>query len=481
MRSLWDSKNKREIMKSKMSFKNFRILLLALTFSLLSNSSAQSLSDFEAYSNSLAGVTMPWRLFKVANPVPGAKYPIVIFLHGSGERGTDNIVQITGQPAGPFCFARPNAQAVFPCYVIVPQMNSTWESASSQNLILSIIDFVKTRFSIDTTRIHLTGNSMGGMGTYYASQTHYDVYASFQPVCGMNGQLSQAAQLAKKPFWAWHGLSDGVVPIANDKQMIDTIRAAGGHPNFTAYRGVDHFSWNYAYVDSDIVFWTKSKHLGWVWPLKNDSAYLIVNVGSGKCLAQSGTDSTVELATLSGGNLRQQWVLKNAGNGYYQMQNKSSGKVLQVPAGTTKPMADNTAVSAGTGTADNQLWLCWDIGDRYKLVPKLCYSRDSIYNAIGLLGGSVVDGAKAVVTNYSGTDAMRWTMEAINPAAIAASAPHRSTLYASSKCRTMVFLGGERFLTSGNFAVYDMFGRIHSNRAGLNNMKNQGVYILKVR
>ena len=468
-------------MKSKMSFKHFRILFLAITFPILSNSFAQSLSDFEAHSNTLAGVTMPWRLFKVANPVAGTKYPIAIFLHGSGERGTDNTSQITGQPAGPFCFARPNAQAVFPCYVIVPQMNSTWESASSQNLILSIIDSVKAHYSIDTTRIHLTGNSMGGMGTYYASQTQYDVYASFQPVCGTNGQLSQAAQLAVKPFWAWHGLSDGVVSIANDRQMIDTIRAAGGHPNFTAYRGVDHFSWNYAYVDSDIVFWTKSKHLGWVWPLNNDSVYHIVNVGSGKCLAQSGADSTVVLAAVLSSEPRQQWVLKNAGKGYYQLQNKSSGKVLQVPASTTKPMADNTAASVGTGTADNQLWLCWDIGDRYKMVPKLCYSRDSIYNAIGIMGGSTMEGAKAIVTNYCGTDAMRWTMESINAAAVTASAPLRSPLYASSKCRTMVFLGSARTLASGNFAVYNVFGRKVSNRAGLKDMRNQGVYILKVR
>jgi predicted esterase len=464
-----------------MYFKHFQILLLVMIFSMLSNSFAQSLSDFEAHSNTLAGTTMPWRLFKVANPVTGTKYPIAIFLHGSGERGTDNAAQITGQPAGPYCFARPNAQAVFPCYVIVPQMNSTWESVSSQNLILSIIDSVKAHYNIDTTRIHITGNSMGGMGTYYASQTHYNVYASFQPVCGMDGQLSQAAQLALKPFWAWHGLSDPTVPIANDKQMIDTIRAAGGHPNFTAYRGVDHFSWNYAYVDSDIVFWTKSKHLGWVWPLNNDSVYRIVNVGSGKCLAQSGTDSTVVLAAVSNSDQMQQWVLKNAGKGYYQLQNKSSGKVLQVPSGTTKPMAANTAVSAGTGTADNQLWLCWDIGDRYKMVPKLCYSRDSIYNAIGIMGGSTTDGAKAVVMSYSGTDVMRWTMESINATAVNMPTSVRSTIYASSKCRTMVSLGNARILTSGNFAAYDVFGRPVSSRGYMKGMKNPGVYILKVR
>jgi acetyl esterase/lipase len=463
-----------------MVFRHFHILLLALTFSMLSNSSAQSLNDFEAHSNTLAGATMPWRLFKVANPVPGTKYPIAIFLHGAGEMGTNNTSQITGQPAGPYCFARPNAQAVFPCYVIVPQMNSTWESAASQNLILSIIDSVKAHYNIDTTRIHITGNSMGGMGTYYASQTHCNVYASFQPVCGMHGLPSQAAQMAVKPFWAWHGLADNVVPIENDRLMIDTIRAAGGHPNFTAYRGVDHFSWNYAYVDSDIVFWTKSKHLGWVWPLKDDSVYHIVNVGSAKCLAQSPADSTVVLAAVSSNEPRQQWVLKNAGKGYYQLQNKSSGRVLQVPSGTTKPMSINIPVSAGVGTLDNQLWLCWDIGDRYKMVPKLCYSRDSTYYAIGISGGSTADEAKAVVTSYTGTDAMRWTMEIQSASAVTTAAPVRPAKYALSKCRTTVVLDGARNLTSGNFAVYDLFGRRVPDRAGFKDLK-YGVYILKMR
>ena len=462
-----------------MSLDYFRILLSAVVFSLSADSFALTINDFEPHSNTLAGATMPWRLFKVANPVPGTKYPIAIFLHGAGEMGTNNTSQVTGQSAGPFCFARPNAQAVFPCYVIVPQMNSTWESASSQNLILSIIDSVKAHYSIDTMRIHLTGNSMGGMGTYYASRTHYDVYASFQPVCGQNGEASQAAQLALKPFWAWHGLSDNTVPIANDRMMIDTIRAAGGHPNFTAYRDVDHFSWNYAYVDSDIVYWTKSKHLGWVWPLKDDSAYQIVNVGSGKCLAQSSTDSTVVLAAVSKSDQSRQWVLKNSGKGYYQLRNKSSGKVLQIPATTTKPMAANTPVSVGSGTADNQLWLCWDIGDRYKMVPKLCFSRDSIYNAIGTLNGSTADGAKAVIMTYSGTDAMRWTLEKVNTTTATTQPTIRSAAASSPKCRTMVAVGSGRTPATGNSAVYDMSGRRVLNRAGANDVKPEGVYITK--
>jgi acetyl esterase/lipase len=457
-----------------MPFKHLCILLL---FFLSSTSFALTVNDFEPHSNTLAGATMPWRLFKVANPVPGTKYPIVIFLHGAGEMGTNNTSQITGQPAGPYCFARPNAQAIFPCYVIVPQMNTTWESASSQNLILSIIDSVKAHYSIDTTRIHITGNSMGGMGTYYASRTHYDVYASFLPVCGQNGQASQAAQLALKPFWAWHGLADNTVPIANDRMMIDTIRAAGGHPNFTVYQGVGHDSWNYAYVDSDIVYWTKSKHLGWTWPLRSDSLYLIVNVGSGKTLSQSATDSTVALATLSKSDPRQQWVLKNVGKGYYQLQNKASGKVLQIPATTTKPMAANTPVSVGTGSADCQLWLCWEIGDRYKLVPELFFSRDSIINAIGSANGSVAEGAKAVINTYSGTDAMRWTLEKVNATAVKNPVVISPAVRGGSKNGTVVTAGSGRNRIRANSPLYDMAGRRIVGQDGLKMGNAPGVYI----
>lgn len=456
--------------------------------------SALSLSDYLPFVFKSGSDSIPYRLFVPKSYHADKKYPLAVFLNGAGENGTNNTSQITGQPAGPYCFARDVAQAICTCFVLVPQQNGskwTWYSTLGQTLLIGSINAVKQAYSIDADRIHVTGNSMGGGGSWYCAAHNFDVFATFQPVCGVGSiTTTEAAAAASKPFWVWHGLNDGTVAHSISDERVDAIRAAGGHINFTEYYNVQpmgHFSWDSAYVDPDIVYWTMTKYCGWKWPLKNDSVYNIVNVGSSKVLSgpMSGTDGPVILAASSSSDLNQQWILQEATTkGYYKLVNKSSGKVLQIPTTTTKPMANNTPVSVGaaaTSETDNQLWLCWDIGDRFKLVPKLCYARDTILKCIGITGGSTTDGAAALIMNYTGTNAMRWNLVKVGSST--ATVPQRGvplTCKSSTRVKTSIVLSSAHELTAANVKVYNLFGRVINTRAN-SSISRHGVYIVKTQ
>jgi hypothetical protein len=356
---------------------------------------------------------------------------------------------------------------------------------------MGAINAVKQAYSIDADRVHVTGNSMGGGGSWYCAAHNFDVFATFQPVCGVGSiTTAEAAAAASKPFWVWHGLNDGTVAHTLSDQRVDAIRAAGGRINFTEYYNVQpmgHFSWDSAYVDPDIVYWTMTKYRGWKWPIQNDSVYNIVNVGSSKVLSgpMSGADSSVILAASSSSDLNQQWVLKEAtAKGYYKLINKSSGKVLQIPATTTKPMANNTPVSVGastTGETDNQLWLCWDIGDRFKLVPKLCYSRDTLLKCIGISGGSTTDGAAALIMNYTGTNAMRWNLVKVGTStATFPQSGAKLTGRCLSKIKTSIVLSSSQELAATNVKVYNLFGRAINTQVNTR-ISRPGVYIVKTQ
>jgi poly(3-hydroxybutyrate) depolymerase len=450
---------------------------------------ALSYTDFRPDTIVSGSHFMPYRMFIPTSYTSAQKYPLVFYLHGGGGMGTDDIKEITDQTAGPYCFAGAAAQLKYPCFVVCPQMNVTdtgFATPANQAFIVAIIDSVAREFSIDRTRIYITGNSMGGAGTVVTMQNFPSVFAVAAPVCPWfeGGNSNSVTNALTKPWWFFHGLSDGTANPQNSKTLVDLLRSAGGHPNFTPYRGVDHFSWNNAYVDSDLVTWMFTKRLGWTWPLSSDSVYRIVNVGTQKCLSglSVGSDSSVVIATANSTDRNQQWTLKDAGNGYYRLVNQQSGKALQIPGTTTKPMPVGTVVSQGAaGMSDNQLWLVWDIGDRYKLVPKLSYSRDSLCYAIGTQGTASAGAVPALVTAYTGTDAMRWTLEKVSAPAACAYTRDGLGITRAKGARPMVVLRDATNPTEGNSIVYDLYGRLVStpSQKGRHGGGASRVYIVK--
>ncbi|MES2790225.1 MAG: alpha/beta hydrolase-fold protein [Planctomycetota bacterium] len=196
-----------------------------------------------------------------------AKYPLVLFLHGSGERGDDNqkqLIHATGE------FATPENRQKYPAFVLAPQcpdgkrwVEIDWtlgahkqlpEDSATIKLVLELIASLQKEYPIDQQRQYLTGLSMGGFGTWDLLTRHPEMWAAAAPVCG-GGDETVASQSVKVPVWAFHGDQDTVVKPHRSRNMIQAIKQAGGQTNYTEYKGVGHNSWAPAYADPKLLEW----------------------------------------------------------------------------------------------------------------------------------------------------------------------------------------------------------------------------------
>jgi predicted peptidase len=200
--------------------------------------------------------TFKYRLLEPAQVEPGKKYPVVLFLHGAGERGDDNVAQLKYFPE--YMLSDDNRQK-HACYVIAPQCrtgkswagrsndNSAEPTAQMQVALQALRDTIKN-YPVDTKRIYLTGLSMGGYGSWDLAVRHPDWFAAIVPICG-GGDESQAEKIKALPIWVWHGDADDAVPVERSRKMIEAIKQAGGSPKYTELKGVGHNSWTPAYTD----------------------------------------------------------------------------------------------------------------------------------------------------------------------------------------------------------------------------------------
>lgn len=201
------------------------------------------------------------------------KYPLVIFLHGSGERGNDNEAQLKW---GVMNFATDQAMILHPAFVIAPQCpaNMLWanfERGKGTQLILrtapskpmkllrELIDKLIKEMPVDTNRIYITGLSMGGFGTYDAIERYPHLFAAAVPVCG-GGDISRAATISHIPIWIFLGAEDAAVNPQFSLEMLQALTKAGAHPGFTQYPEVGHFSWPGAYSDPLMMEWMFRQH-----------------------------------------------------------------------------------------------------------------------------------------------------------------------------------------------------------------------------
>ena len=194
------------------------------------------------------------------------KYPLVIFLHGSGERGNDNEAQLKW---GVGNFATDEAMKMHPAIVIAPQcpLKDSWARFNKKQtsptkpmeLVLALIHEMKKNKLVDTNRIYITGLSMGGYGTYDALEREPELFAAAVPVCG-GGDVSKASIIATVPIWIFHGAEDPAVNPEYDVQMLVALRKAGAHPGFTMYPETGHFSWIAAYSDPMMMEWLFRQH-----------------------------------------------------------------------------------------------------------------------------------------------------------------------------------------------------------------------------
>ena len=211
--------------------------------------------------------TMGYRLLEPQNPRPGGKYPLILFLHGAGERGDDNTAQLVHVlPA----MANLAAQGKIDAYIAAPQcpsmrqwVDTPWSlqrhamprnMSSPLSMAMELLDELLETLPIDRERICIMGISMGGYGTWDAIQRFPGKFAAAVPICG-GGDETMAPGLVNLPIWAFHGELDNLVPVCRTKNMVEAIRKAGGSPKMTIYPGVYHDSWTRVLDEPGFLGW----------------------------------------------------------------------------------------------------------------------------------------------------------------------------------------------------------------------------------
>ena len=217
---------------------------------------------FEARTHK-SGLVMPYRLFR---PEASGRLPLVLYLHGGGGAGNDNEKQLAvGNISGTRVWLLPENQKRFPCYVLAPQTETGWAKydpvetiegrpkplpglGDGARLALEIVDSLCRELPIDERRIYVTGQSLGGSGTWHVTAHRPTFFAAAVACCGAE-TLEDPDKSLGTPLWNFHGDDDQTVPVTLSRDRISAMRRAGGHPLYTEYAGVDHNVWQWAYTN----------------------------------------------------------------------------------------------------------------------------------------------------------------------------------------------------------------------------------------
>ncbi len=177
------------------------------------------------------------------------KWPLLLFLHGMGERG-DQIDLIRKHGIPKIVEHRDD----FPFIAVSPQCPAHTVWSAETDALAALLDEVSAVYPVDTSRIYLTGLSMGGYGTWQLAIEHPERFAALAPICG-GGNPDRASALKDIPIWVFHGAKDRVVPLEQSQRMVDAVKACGGNVRFTVYPEADHDSWTETYNNPELYEW----------------------------------------------------------------------------------------------------------------------------------------------------------------------------------------------------------------------------------
>jgi predicted peptidase len=213
------------------------------------------------------GKVLPYRLAKPLHFDPHATYPLILFLHGAGERGKDNRAQLLHVMPE---LLTPANREKYPCFVVAPQcpagqkwVDVNWSAhvhkqpeqpSAAMALTLQLLESLEREFPIDGRRLYVMGLSMGGYGTWDVIARHPQMFAAAVPICG-GGDETTAPRFAGVPVWAFHGAKDNTVPVSRTRKMIEALQQAGGKPRYTEYPDCQHNSWDSAIHEPDLLPW----------------------------------------------------------------------------------------------------------------------------------------------------------------------------------------------------------------------------------
>jgi predicted peptidase len=207
-------------------------------------------------------VRLPYLLYppeKPAGSAWGDRYPLVVFLHGMGERGDDlSAVAVHGPPM------LAEAGRAFPFFLAAPQCPAASSWVFELDGLRLFLKELVHRLPVDTGRIILTGLSMGGFGTWHMAVENPHAFAGIVPICGgaasATGLAERLGAIAHVPVWAFHGAKDDVVPLRLQQGLVEALRVAGGSVELTVYPEAGHDSWTEAYEDPKLYAWMLERH-----------------------------------------------------------------------------------------------------------------------------------------------------------------------------------------------------------------------------
>jgi predicted peptidase len=178
---------------------------------------------------------------------PGKKWPVILFLHGAGERGDNlELVKKHGPPK------RISEGRKFPFIVVSPQCpaNDWW----STEKLFHLLDEIESKYEVDRGRVYVTGLSMGGFASWNMGMEQPERIAAIAPICG-GGEPVLAWRYRSLPIWAFHGAKDTVVPLRRSEEMVEAVQKAGGDVKLTVYAEAEHDSWTETYDNPDLYDW----------------------------------------------------------------------------------------------------------------------------------------------------------------------------------------------------------------------------------
>ena len=245
---------------------------------LLSSIGLIKAQDYSAYKKAQfvqQSDTLQYRILWPKNFSEDQQYPVVLFLHGAGERGNDNKTQLVH---GAKLFLDPENRKKYPAIVIFPQCpkDEYWSNAlidrskkgrdkfnyrqqgppvTSLRLVIALMDRMVAEPFTKDDQIYVGGLSMGGMGTFELLSRKPDTFAAAFPICGGGNPQMADSYARNTALWVFHGAKDDVVDPSFSKEMVIAVKKAGGKPKFTLYKDANHNSWDPAFAEPELLSW----------------------------------------------------------------------------------------------------------------------------------------------------------------------------------------------------------------------------------
>jgi len=186
------------------------------------------------------------------DPQSSKRWPLILFLHGFGERGDslDDLerVKLHGIPHVL------DSGKDLPFIVVSPQCSrQSWWTLETE-VLKALLDSIMAQYAVNPAQVYLTGLSMGGFGSWTLGIAYPELFAAIAPVCG-GGVSSEVSALKQVPVWAFHGALDDVVLVSHSQEMVDALQKAGGDVRLTIYRDLKHDSWTVTYDNPEFYDW----------------------------------------------------------------------------------------------------------------------------------------------------------------------------------------------------------------------------------